>query len=398
MSNLETTSFVYTIAEVLEIIRRKIQEYDINLKEPYFLAVRGVLGSVSPTKYSVYYKVPFKDTEGNVITVDIPKALGEITAYQQKEVIIYGFLKSNIYTNTLSLFIHATRIQPVVEMSQEVKEQEATLMELLSFHQRDIKPFPDLDSYRISVIHGISSDVKSDFERQLKPEQETDIKITYTPINITSADSLKEIIKADKADILVVIRGGGSDGQFEVFNDYELVKEWVSKDAYKIAALGHTRNRTLLDTFASQSCDNPTDAGAFIRKNIDALKALKKLEEAANKHKKEMEEAHKDFENKLQELQKTKDVGIKELTEKLEKALKDSEQSIKDSNAKLENAYKEKEQLSKDIAGKLETKESDIRQLLAGLAKKDSQLKKANVLLAVAVVAIVALLIVLYLR
>ena len=210
MNNNNTDLFVYTPTEVIEIFRKKLYEHDAMLKQKtYILAVRGILGNIQPTKYPVYYKVPLRDVAGNYITVDIPKVLGDITAYQQKEVIIQGFIRSQVHNNSLTFYIHATRFTPATELSEEVKEKETTLLELLSSHQRDLKPFPDLESYNITVIHGMSSDVKADFERQLS--QDSSIKITYTPVSITSPDALMQAISDAECDILTVIRGGGSE-------------------------------------------------------------------------------------------------------------------------------------------------------------------------------------------
>jgi exodeoxyribonuclease VII large subunit len=76
---------------------------------------------------------------------------------------------------------------------------------------------------------------------------------------------LIESIK-EKFDIVVIVRGGGSDIDFKSFNDYELSKYVAFFSVPILTGIGHDRNTSIVDLMARQ-LKTPTEVAAFILDN-----------------------------------------------------------------------------------------------------------------------------------
>jgi len=95
------------------------------------------------------------------------------------------------------------------------------------------------------------------------------------------------------------MRGGGNDGEFEVFNTPEVVEAWAEVNAYKISAIGHSEHRTIVDLFSDYSADTPTEAGVYIMRRIEEVRMLKEYRDGLAKHREETV----GYMKKIQELQ-----------------------------------------------------------------------------------------------
>lgn len=76
---------------------------------------------------------------------------------------------------------------------------------------------------------------------------------------------------------MVIIRGGGDEVDFDVFNDLNVIDAWISLPSFRISAIGHSKDRTYLDIFSDRSYDTPTAAAVEIRKEIEKLRLEKEL-------------------------------------------------------------------------------------------------------------------------
>jgi predicted RecB family endonuclease len=354
--NANQVLVVYTPAELVKLIERKTTEILSDDVLNGFVAVDGILGEIKNTNYQICYGVSLRDVSGSVMSLDIPKKLFEQNkAFQNKEVRVCGYLKPKVWQGNLSFAVDVTRIEPKIEMSEELQEQEKTLSEFLRTYKRETKLFPDKENYVVSVIHSLSSQVKPDFERQLGGL--VNVSMEYLSVNILSIEDIKKAVSSSRGDILAIVRGGGSDGEFEIFNDFKLLEAWANKKAFKISALGHAGHRTYLDVFSDISADTPTAAGAFIKKNIEMLHTLKDYGNLSVKHKKDIDDIHKkltgDWVKKLDELQKQKDETIKQLNDKLVVAQKEMKEAV-------ETANKQKDSAVKDVLNRLDRKEREL--------------------------------------
>lgn len=313
---------VFTPSDIVELIRKKIESSFNEEKNYGFFIVDGILGELKNDKYPIYYGISLKDTTGAVVLVNIPKNIVN-TSYQGKEVRVSGFLKIKIWNGKLDFSIDVSKIDLKTVVSKDVLERDKTISEFLNSCKKQIIEFPDKGHYNIALICGTSSLVEKDFKEQLKDMGDIVTIKTY-PVNILDASSIIKAIKEIKdADIIVLIRGGGHESEFEVFNDIKLLEAWVQKGFYRISAIGHTSHRAYIDIFSDMSCDTPTDAGRFIKENIIRLTTIKEFKTLAEKHEKVLKDTITEWQKKLQEVQCQKDRESKDLNDRIQSLIKE---------------------------------------------------------------------------
>ena len=76
------------------------------------------------------------------------------------------------------------------------------------------------------------------------------------------------LVEASKEvfDVVVIVRGGGSDIDFKSFNDYELARQAALFPMPILTGIGHDRNTSIVDLMARQ-LKTPTEVAAFILDN-----------------------------------------------------------------------------------------------------------------------------------
>jgi exonuclease VII large subunit len=312
-------NFIYKPTEIWKILERKANKILSDSDFKMLVAIDGILGTAENTKYSIYYGVPLRDELGSVINLDIPKKIYEQNeGYQNKEVIVWGLLKSKFWQEKLQFAVDVTRIEPKIKLNEEFQEQEKKLSDFLRTYRRETKPFPNAENYFISVIHPKSGLTKDDLDGQLEGLENINKK--YLEVDILSVDEIVNAINNSLGDILVVIRGGGTPSDFEIFNDFNLLDAWIKKDAFRISALGHTGNQTYLDIFSDVSVATPTFAGVYIKENIERNNSLKEYKSISTIHSREMimliDKSDKEVKEKDQKIE-GKEKEIKELEGKL---------------------------------------------------------------------------------
>ena len=88
-----------------------------------------------------------------------------------------------------------------------------------------------------------------------------------------------KLIEKDKFDIVVIVRGGGSDADFAAFNDYELAKFAATFTIPILTGIGHDRNTSIVDLMTRQ-LRTPTEVGSFIvERNMNFEFELQRLQD-----------------------------------------------------------------------------------------------------------------------
>lgn len=88
------------------------------------------------------------------------------------------------------------------------------------------------------------------------------------PDSICSALNLIKDIGA--VDLVVILRGGGATSDLLAFNDEKLVRAVASFSIPIMAAVGHERDKNLVDEVAWKACANPKEASVEIKETIVA--------------------------------------------------------------------------------------------------------------------------------
>ncbi len=75
-------------------------------------------------------------------------------------------------------------------------------------------------------------------------------------------------IRDAAADVVVIIRGGGSSQDFEVFDDVRVIVALAEQRAHRVVGLGHSGNTSLLELVADVTANTPAQAGTYIRERV----------------------------------------------------------------------------------------------------------------------------------
>ena len=137
-------------------------------------------------------------------------------------------------------------------------------------------PFPDRDSVSIALIQSMSAaaQVNLDCMAELTKLGEA-VGVFPVKINMLDPVAIATAIRdADADDIVMIIRGGGSESDFEVFDDPRVVSAMANQRAHRVVGLGHTGNASILDLIADYSANTPAQAGAYVRERIQQRQRL----------------------------------------------------------------------------------------------------------------------------
>lgn len=235
--------------------------------------VRGYIGDWTQRNTfwnGIYHGIDFFDETGKVIGIDIsfetiqsadihPHALIEVIAspsvYLKKSIII------------LKLHVHAANVleQTVTSASESVRNIAGAVSHLRSLGFKRI-PFPRrLDT--LSVIHSRSqqANVLADFLNELGSRT---YPIEDIPVAMTDPSAIAQAVTTAKGNVLVLVRGGGDDGDFAVFQDDRVVSALARKNAHRVTGLGHSGNLTCADVVADFCTSTPASAGGYVREQV----------------------------------------------------------------------------------------------------------------------------------
>lgn len=133
------------------------------------------------------------------------------------------------------------------------------------FNQEHKKPLPRYPQ-KIGVITSETGAVIQDILHRLEARYPTTVQLY--PVLVQGEKAAVQIIQAlqyfntmaDRPDVLIVARGGGSLEDLWPFNDEALVRTVYASNIPVISAVGHETDTTLIDYVADQRAPTPTGA------------------------------------------------------------------------------------------------------------------------------------------
>lgn len=150
-------------------------------------------------------------------------------------------------------------------------------------------PFP-LVPQRIAVVSSRTAAGYQDFIDQLvNNDYGFRYDITLFPAVMQGEDSPASLIsalekiakKAEKYDIVVIVRGGGAQSELSIFDDYRLASHVAQFPLPVLTGIGHEKDEPVLDIVAHKRLKTPTAVAGYI---IDqTLLFDNRLDEAADK-------------------------------------------------------------------------------------------------------------------
>lgn len=238
------------------------------------IKVYGKLGTVRLGNYPKAYGVKLSE-RGEEVLLDIPKELvSRLQLRGGETVMALGMLTAQcgrFSDHRLAVHLDVTDMVTAdgPEATETEKSDQMTLARLKGLGVRR-QPFPLHEAIKVSVVLSRSGQalVDQDFLQELAPI-EGQVEIEKIPVNILSAEDIAAGIRRASGNVVAVIRGGGNEDQFDVFENAQVIEALANKKAYRVIGLGHTANTTLLDLLADYAANTPTRAGAHIREMVE---------------------------------------------------------------------------------------------------------------------------------
>jgi exonuclease VII large subunit len=259
-----------------------------------------------------------------------------------KVVEAFGFLHAKKGLRSTALQVSRLRLASDVSPVQVAEDK--ALRAIFGKANAGVDAFPT-GELLISYIHGRASAVTADFLGQLRriPAHFLD----PIEVNLREPGSIREGVERARGSVVCLLRGGGADADFEVFNHPDLLDAWRDKAAFKITALGHTQNTTLLDRFSHKVSKTPTEAGTWIidqiEDQINRQHWQQQAQEAGAAAQKAAEDAAQRLEALHRQYQASLD-AVKEETARKEEQIRTASQRL------TEEAIRKQEALQSQVA------------------------------------------------
>lgn len=257
---------VFSVTIISDLIKGKLSEFkDISIKGEisglktapsghiYFNLKEGnnILNAICWR--GIASKLPIKLEDGLEVVVT-----GDITTYSNKS--NYQIIASNI------------RASGVGALMAMLEERRKKLQSEGYFDQQHKKPIPQFPQ-SIALITSPTGSVIRDMLHRI--EERYGIPVFLYPVPVQGQGSAAKIVRAvqfinsedylqlcngQKADVIIIARGGGSVEDLWEFNDEELVKAIFASEIPIISAVGHETDFTLCDYAADKRAPTPTAA------------------------------------------------------------------------------------------------------------------------------------------
>ncbi|MEO7522890.1 MAG: exodeoxyribonuclease VII large subunit [Ferruginibacter sp.] len=286
----------------LSDLTRQIQKL---INDHFFKKTYWVVGEISNLRYypaKNYYFFDFveKDADSNLVltTVKTSAWSNAINSIKKFERITGQKFDNNIqvllsvsveYHITYGLKLNMLDVDPAFTLGNLEKQRQETLLKLVSANPGYIKLVDgEFITYNkslllnrviqnIALIASESSDGYKDFKHELLNNEYhyvftiddyyTQVQGAGTEIQIINR--LVEIFTSSKPyDAIVIVRGGGSQADFLIFDSYELARAIAKFPIPVFTGIGHTRNESIVDMMAFKATKTPTKvAGSILAHN-----------------------------------------------------------------------------------------------------------------------------------
>ena len=258
--------------------------------------ITSEITNVKPQEFSRPYRfITFIEKEGNMTKAQIngvfwSSALNQIDEFEKitKQPFVSGLeltCKVRVsFNNRYGLQLEVLEIDCTYALGKIEIERQQTLDRLVKENAKHIKlvdgqfktsnnslSLPTLIQ-KIALITAPNSDGQRDFKKEIennKHEYAFSIQEYLTQIQGDTAHTLilqqLTLIEQEKEnfDVVVIVRGGGSQTDFKPFDDYELSKYVASFPIPILTGIGHDRNTSIVDLMCVQH-KTPTKVATFI--------------------------------------------------------------------------------------------------------------------------------------
>lgn len=337
---------IFTVSELNYKIGAAI---DDSFKHP--IMIKGEITGGRTANNNQYYDLVEKTDVGSfqipltILHWENPQNIN-LADYKDSTVLITGQVNFYKPFGKLSINVHEIELYGEGALKKKIEQVRKRLeQEGLFSRKRKIPSFPGI----IALITSEEGDAVHDVIKQVRKRYPL-AEIHLYPSLVQGDSAANSIIKQIKrinfdnqADVLLIVRGGGSLQNLMPFNDENLAREIYASNVPTVTGIGHAPDITIADYICDLHTNTPTDAGisvtpdknelyqrfdnleeAFIHKVESKIKACANLTE----QKRILINSH----NPL--------MLIKNFIDQHSKYLKKIEYSIKNSIYKMEENYK----------------------------------------------------------
>lgn len=275
------TTRIVTPVRLFRYLEKKLND-DRNLR---FLGVQGEVSNLRvQANGNVYFSL--KDREAVLNCVAFAERAATFPAFDNgADVVAYGEVK--IYARTASSYqLVATRLElaGIGALHAKYEELREKLFREGLFADARKKPVPRFP-FRVVLVGSPSGDGTRDFITQARQRApHVALRLIETPVNGVGA--VPEIVRAIRAadaasaDLLVVVRGGGSYEDLFGFSDERVVRAIAACRTPTVAAIGHERDVPLIELAADVRASTPSTAAQTVLPKREEL--LRTVTERAN--------------------------------------------------------------------------------------------------------------------
>ncbi|WP_290844280.1 exodeoxyribonuclease VII large subunit [Flavobacterium sp.] len=177
------------------------------------------------------------------------------------------------YSELYGLQLNVMSIDKSFNVGELERRKQATYNRLFEegLIGKNAKIQPGIVLQKIALVGAPNSSGHTDFVRQIKAnEHKFDFSITEFPCQVQGERAEQDIVNTLKSlpqhefDVVVLIRGGGSKLDLEVFNAYSIAKVVAEFEIPVFTGIGHETDSSIVDFTANRHFKTPSAVGAFI--------------------------------------------------------------------------------------------------------------------------------------
>ncbi|MGD0053747.1 MAG: exodeoxyribonuclease VII large subunit, partial [Vulcanimicrobiaceae bacterium] len=279
----------------------------------------GVQGEVSNLKAQANGNVYFslKDREAVLNCIAFSERAATFPAFENgADVVAYGEVK--VYGRNSTYQLGATRVElaGVGALHAKYEELSAKLAREGLFAAERKKPLPRFP-FRVALVGSPTGDGTRDFVTQARQRApHVALRLFATAVNgVGAAPEIVHAIRAAdaaRADLVVVVRGGGSYEDLFAFSDERVVRAIAACATPTVAAIGHERDQPLIELAADVRASTPSTAAQTVLPKREEL--LRTVGERANA-------VRRAFSNRQQARRQTVDALSNALTIRVQRKL-----------------------------------------------------------------------------
>ncbi len=262
---------IYSVSEITFFIREILEE------QFPLIWIRGEVSNLSrPLSGHIYFTL--KDNNALISAVwfksnhGFTKNISSEDLRDGKEVICAGKITAYPQKGVYQIIVEFIEDAGIGNLYLELELLKRKLKEKGYFDEGRKRPIP-LNPKKVAVITAKKGAAIQDFLK-IAREKGMEYVIRIYPSSVQGAEAEREIVnmietanREQWAEVLVIIRGGGSFEDLHVFNSEKIAHAIYNSKLPVVTGIGHEIDYTIADMVADYRCATPTHVANFLWEN-----------------------------------------------------------------------------------------------------------------------------------